>query len=139
MKCGCKRLWVCIAFLGATLGLLYLSSTPRLGDKLPLKPETPRSVQVKFFNEDKSTSEFKLCAEVVAALRDSRGGGPPCLCPPLGSIILQYADGETNKLYLQPGHWIGRTDVIFDGRRYSMATGKLSHTIKNLGIQMNFK
>jgi hypothetical protein len=137
MKRGYKWRLVCVALLGATLGCLHLSATPRFGDKLPLKPEMPKSVQIKFFIEEKSTSESKLGADAVAALHDARGGGPPCLCPPLGNIVLENTNGETAKLYLQPGHWIGRTDIIFEGRRYSMSTGKFSKIFNKSWMQTN--
>src|SRR5262245_1929606 len=96
------RLICVVCFALAVVGL-YLSQTPRIGNALPLRPENPSAVQIHFLSEDTIVAERKVCAEFVKVLRHAKGGGPPCLCPAMGNVVLQYADGSSVKLYVQPG------------------------------------
>ena len=131
-----KYTWllVIVAILVVTFGYLFCGPTPRFGNQLPLKAEIPRTVQVKFFAQKAATSDATLCAFIHAELRKARVGGPVCACPSLGNITFQYENHSNVTLYLQPGHWMGRVDVIFDGHRYSIAGNTLFSSLEAAGI-----
>jgi hypothetical protein len=123
-----------VAILIVTFGYLFCGPTPRFGNQLPLKDETPRTVQIKFFTQEETTSDAMLCANIHAALRNARGGGPVCACPSLGNITFQYEDHSKVIFYLQPGHWMGRVDITLDGHSYSIAGNTLFSSLEAAGI-----
>lgn len=121
------------------VGCLFFCGIPRFGDKPALKPEIPVAVQVKWFDVERRVSDSGICAEIADILCNARGGGPSCACVCLGGFSLQYADGSTAQLHIQPGHWLRRTDVLHDGHRYSIASSELYRALERMGIHLNSK
>jgi len=135
-----KRTWllVCLAIFVATLGYLYLRATPRFTEKIPIRDETPQTIQIAFIDEDKTISDSILCANFNSALLSARGGGLACHCGELGEIELRYSDGVTVTMSFHPGH--GRKmNLILNGHRYSMAGGAFSDNLKAMGVWKTLK
>ena len=115
---------------------LYLSPDPHFGSTIPLSHETPMKGNAKLFGSEDSLLTKSACEAIMHSVKSAKGGGPVHACPPFGSIAIEYSNGDTNTFTIMRGHRMGRVDLIFQGRCYSMSSQRLFGTLAQVGIKM---
>jgi len=129
-----RKTVIMVVGLIALLLYLYLSPTPHFGKRIPLGLETPVRGSARAFASESISLAPSECKAILESLRTARGGGPVHACPAFGTILLEYANGNTNKLTIMSAHRFGRIDLVFEGHCYSMSAGLLFETLEKAGV-----
>jgi hypothetical protein len=74
-------------------------------------------------------TETRMCLSVLETMRTARATRAH-LCPAIGKITLQYADGTTNLVTLTPAHGFGRIELRDKTGTYSLSRAKLFRILK---------
>jgi hypothetical protein len=125
---------VVVIFLVAVWGIAF-TGTPLFGRKLVLKDAPVASIEFSMFTRREITAP-NLCAQVMQTMRSAKDGGPVHLCPPLGTLIIHYADGTTNRFEFMPGHRFNRLDMVdvSGSGMYSISMGEMFDTLERVGL-----
>ena len=102
--------------IAAVLVLLILvwvvafTGTPLPGRKVALKDPPVSSIELSM-SARHEINDPNFCAQVIQTMRKARDGGPVHAWPCLGTLIIHYADGTTNRFDFMPGHRFNRLDM----------------------------
>jgi hypothetical protein len=120
--------------LAAAAWLFFCTGTPLYGPTLKLKDTPIASIELSMFSTNRVISASNDCARVRRILSAARSEGPPATAPPLGYLILYYADGTTNRFYLQPGSRFGGMDIVNEAGSHTVSTSRLFDTLQSVGL-----
>ena len=111
------------------------TGTPLFGRRLKLKDTPVSSIELSMSTRREITAS-NLCSDVLQTMRKARDGGPVHLCPCLGSLVIHYADGTTNRFDFMPGHHFNRLDMvdISGSGMYSISMGEMFGTLERVGL-----
>lgn len=131
-----RKIWTIGAGLILLAMLVFaLTGTPLFGRRLVLRNAPVSSIELSMFTRREITGS-NACAEVLRTMSHARNGGPVHACPCVGTIVIHYADGTTNRFDFLPGHRINRLDLvdITGSGMYSISAGKMYGTLRNVGL-----
>ncbi len=125
-----------VILLAVVWGLAF-TGTPLLGRRLTPK-DTPVSCIEFSMSTRREITASNACAEVLQTMRKARDGGPVHACPRLGTLVIHYADGTTNRFDFMPGHRFNRLDMvdISGSGMYSISTGEMFGRLESVGLLM---
>jgi hypothetical protein len=120
--------------LVAVWGVAF-TGTPLFGRRIVLKDTPVSSIEFSMSGRHEITTS-NLCAQVVGTMRQARAGGPIHVCPCLGTLVIHYTDGTTNRFDFMPGHRFNRLDMVdvSGSGMYSISTGEMFRTLENAGL-----
>jgi hypothetical protein len=115
--------------------VVAFTGTPLLGRKVALKDTPVSSIELSM-SARHEINDPNLCAQVIQTMRKARDGGPVHACSCLGTLIIHYADGTTNRFDFMPGHRFNRLDMvdISASGMYSIAMGEVFRTLTSVGL-----
>jgi hypothetical protein len=134
-----RRTVLIVVGLIGLLGYLYFSPTPHFGKNIPLGFEIPLRGSAQAFGSESISLAPSKCEAILESLKTASGGGPVHACPPFGTIVLEYANGDTKSLTIMPAHRFGRIDLVFEGYCYSMSAHTLFRTLEKAGLRRKIK
>lgn len=134
-----RRRWIilAVAVLLAAAYCCAFTGTPLFGRRLALKDASVSSIALQFASSNpREITASNACAEVLKTMRQARDGGPIHACPCLGTLIIHYADGTTNRFDLLPGHHFNRLDLVdmSGSGLYSISAGRMFGTLHHVGL-----
>ena len=118
------------------LGAVVFTGTPLLGRKIALKDTPVSSIELSM-SARREITDSNLCARVIQTMQKARDGGPVHTCPCLGTLVIHYADGTTNRFDFMPGHRLNRLDMVDISARsgmYSISLGEMFRTLRDVGL-----
>ena len=130
MRKAWKILFV-VVVAGVTSAYLFIG-TPHFGPKLTLKDAPVTSIELSMFSTNTVIKGSNECAQVLQTMRKARSGHV-LTTPPLGSLTLYFADGTTNRFYLQPGRF-SQLDLVDQSGSHSISLGEMFDTLERVGL-----
>jgi hypothetical protein len=134
-----RKVWIIVGFaiVLATVWAFAFTGTPLSGHRLILKDIPVASIELSMSTRHETT-ESNTCAKVLQTMRKARDGGPVHLCTSLGSLMIRYADGTTNRFDLMPGHRFNRLDMVDTSGHsgmYSISMREMFGTLESVGLK----
>jgi hypothetical protein len=117
---------------GAVWAYLF-TGTPPWGPRLPLKDAVVTSIELSWPVTKRSIRASSQCAEVIQTLRKARQSPVP-LSPAFGTLTLYYADGTTNRVFLQPSGRFSALEIVGASGGYAISMGEMLRTFESVGL-----
>ena len=132
-----RKIWiivVVVVLLAVVWGVAF-TGTPLFGRRIALKDAPVTSIELSMSARREITAS-NLCFQVLRTMLKAKDGGPVHLCPCLGSLVIHYADGTTNRFDFMPGHRFNRLDMvdISGSGMYSISMGEMFGTLESVGL-----
>lgn len=129
-----RKAWkVLLVLLVAGVASAYLFiGTPRFGPTLALKDTPVTSIELSMFSTNRVITGSNECSQVLQTMRKARAG-QVLTTPALGTLTLYFADGTTNRFYLQPGRF-SRLDLVNQSGSHSISLGQMFDTLERVGL-----
>jgi hypothetical protein len=127
----CLFLFVLLVVAGAWLHLF--AGTPLSGPKLEIKDAAVASIELSWMGTKRTIRASNQCARVIQTLRKARQN-PIALTPAFGTMTLYYADGTTNRFFLQPSGRFSSLEISGESGGYAISTGEILRTFADVGL-----
>jgi hypothetical protein len=129
-----KVLVILLIFIlfGTTSAYLF-TGTPVWGPKFTPKNTAVKTIELSWMGESRTIRNSDQCAEVLQMMRKARQYPVPT-SPPFGSMILHYADGTTNKYFLQPSGRISSLEIVGESGGYAISMNQMLSVFKKVGL-----
>ena len=132
-----RKVWTIagVVILLAVVWGIAFTGTPLFGRRLTLKSTPVSSIELSMSTRREIT-ESNACAGVLQTMSKARDGGPLHACPCLGTLVIHYADGTTNRFDFMPGHRFNRLDMvdICGSCMYSISMGEMFGRLESVGL-----
>jgi hypothetical protein len=113
---------------------IYLfTGTPPWGPKLTLKDTAISFIELTWVGTSRTIQASNQCAEVLQTMRQARQSPVPA-SPPFGSMTLYYADGTTNRFFLQPSGRLSGLEIVGDSGGYAISMHQMLSTFESVGL-----
>jgi len=124
---------VLVLVLAGVAWAYFQTGTPRWGTKLTLKDATVTSIELYWSSAHRTITASNQCAQVIQIMRKARKRPSP-LTPPFGSLTLYYADGTTNRFFLQPSDRSSGLQLIDKSGAYVISMGEMLGIFERVGL-----
>lgn len=111
----------------------FFTGTPLSGAKLTLKDSAIASIELDWFGTNRTISASNQIAHVIATMSKARQSRVPA-SPPFGSLIFQYADGTTNRFFLQPSGQLSGLEIVTESQGYAISMNEMLRTFEDVGL-----
>jgi hypothetical protein len=113
---------------------IYLfTGTPPWGPKLTLKGGAVTSIELSWFGTNRTIQASSQCTEVLQTMRQARQSPVPT-SPAFGTMTLYYADGTTNRFFLQPSGRFSGLEIVGDSGGYAISMHQMLGTFESVGL-----
>jgi hypothetical protein len=125
---------ILLVFVVVIIAWAYLfAGTPLWGPRLTLKDKVVSSVELTWLGTSRTIQASNQCAEVLQTMRQARQSPVPA-SPPFGSMTLYYADGTTNRFFLQPSGRLSGLEIVGDSGGYAISMHQMLSTFESVGL-----
>jgi hypothetical protein len=129
-----KALVILSVFVVVIVAWAYLfAGTPPWGPRLTLKDTAILSIELTWVGTSRTIQASNQCDEVLQAMRQARQSPVPA-SPPFGSMTLYYADGTTNRFFLQPSGRLSGLEILGDSGGYAISMHQMLSTFESVGL-----
>jgi hypothetical protein len=111
----------------------FFTGTPPWGPKLTLKDAAVKSIELSWLGTNRTIQASNQCAEVLQTMRQARQSPAP-LSPAFGILTLYYADGTTNRFFLQPSGRFSGLEIVGDSGGYAISMHRMLGTFESVGL-----
>lgn len=116
------------------VGWAYLfTGTPLWGPRLTLKDAAVTSIELSWLGSNRTIGTPGQFAQVIQTMRKARQSPVP-LSPAFGTLTLHYADGTTNRFFLQPSSRHAGLDIVGESGGYAISMGEVLGTFERVGL-----
>jgi hypothetical protein len=113
---------------------MYLfTGTPPWGPKLVIKNGAAASIELSWFGTNRTIRTSDQCAQVIQVMRKARQCPVPA-SPAFGTLTLYYADGTTNRFYLQPSGRFSGLEFVGSSGGYAVSMSEMLDTFERVGL-----
>ncbi len=129
-----RALIILLALVVVGVTWIYLfTGTPPWGPKLTLKDAAVTSIELSWFGTNRTIQASGQCAEVLQIMRQARRSPVPT-SPAFGTMTLFYADGTTNRFFLQPSGRFSGLEIVDDSGGYAISMHQMLGAFENVGL-----
>jgi hypothetical protein len=121
-----------LVVVGVAWAYLF-AGTPPWGPRLTLKAATVTSIELSWFNSNRTNGASDQCAQVIQTMRKARKNPVP-LSPAFGTMTLRYADGTTNRFFLQPSGRLSGLEIADESGGYAISMGEMLRVFEHVGL-----
>lgn len=130
-----KRVLIILLALVVVGGVwTYLfTGTPPWGPNLIIKDTAVAAIELSWIDTTQTVRSSDQCAKVLKAMRKARQSPVPT-SPAFGTLTLYFADGTTNRFYLQPSGRFAGLEIVTESGGYAISTGEMLKAFENVGL-----
>jgi hypothetical protein len=130
-----RRALIILSVLVVVVGAwAYLfTGTPPWGPAFKPKDAAVISIEVSWVGTTRTIEASEQCAEVIQTMRKARQSLPPT-SPSFGTLTLHYADGTTNKFWLEPSGRFNGLEFADESGGYAISMGEMLGTLESVGL-----
>ena len=129
-----KALIILLILVAVGVAWIFLfAGTPPWGPRLTLKDAAVSSIELSWLGTNRTIQASSQCAEVLQTMRQARQSPVPA-SPAFGTMTLYYADGTTNRFFLQPSGRFSSLGIVGDSGDYAISMHQMLGTFESVGL-----
>jgi len=130
-----RRALIILSVLVVVVGAwAYLfTGTPPWGPVFKPKDAVVTSIELSWLGTTRTIGASDQCAKVVQTMRKARQSLPPT-SPSFGTLTLHYADGTTNRFFLEPSGRFSGLEFADESGGYAISMGEMLDTLESVGL-----